>query len=242
MSTDLLSIVVPAFNEEKTLPHILESLFSLQLDDLYSYEIILVDDASTDLTYEVIKGFLGKGLIYIKLPLNSGKGAAVKCGIKNSNGEFVLIQDADSEYFPSDIPNLLRVALDNPGASVYGSRHLGARNLSGLRKTLAHWPNQSILSWGFNFFLTYWLFILSRKWVTDTLTGYKLYPKILFQEWLPETTGFETDHEITSFIIRNKQQIIEVPIKYNPRSRSEGKKIKARDAIKAIRAFWVYRK
>jgi dolichol-phosphate mannosyltransferase len=242
MSTVLLSIVVPAFNEEKTLPQILESLFSLELDHQNSYEVILVDDASTDQTSELIKEFLVRGLIYLKLPINSGKGAAVKCGIKNSNGEFVLIQDADSEYFPSDIPNLLRVALDNPGASVFGSRLLGARNLSGLRKILALWPNQSILSWAFNFFLTYWLFILSRKWITDTLTGYKLYPKSLFQEWLPETTGFETDHEITSHIIRKKQKILEVPINYDPRSRSEGKKIKAGDAIKAIRAFWVYRR
>jgi hypothetical protein len=90
--------------------------------------------------------------------------------------------------------------------------------------------------------LTGWIFIVRRVWITDSLTGYKLYPSDLFKSWKPITCGFETDHEITSRILNQEHRILELPIDYAPRSKQEGKKIRARDGVIALRTIWVYRK
>lgn len=237
-----LSIVIPAFNEEKSLPKLLEKLITLDFGDEVEYEIIVVDDASTDKSQESVQSFLENGIKFHRLPVNSGKGAAVRKGVSLSLGRYIIVQDADLEYFPNDIPKLLRAAIAAPGATVYGSRVLGAQSLSGFYGVARLWPKQSLPSWLFNILLTFWLFMIKKVWITDTLTGYKLYPREIFQEWSPTTNGFETDHEITSKILNDKRKIIEVPIDYSPRSKLEGKKIRAIDGYIALRTFWTFRK
>ena len=236
-----LTVIIPAYNEEKSLPILLKQLLNLKLTFEPSMEIIVIDDASTDRTKSVTLDFINDNLKCYSLEKNSGKGAAVKFGIKCAKGSYLIIQDADLEYSPSDIPIIYKAAKDNNGAVIYGSRVAGAKQLKGLRKVLRLWPRQALSSWLFNFVLTTWVFALHRLIIRDTLTGYKMYQKSLFDNWQPITNGFETDHEITSYIIQQDKKIIEVPISYHPRSKAEGKKIKMSDGISAIKTFWRYR-
>ena len=237
-----LSIVIPAFNEEKTIGTLIQKLIELDFLLNTDCEFIFVDDASSDETLKVITSYNDSRIKIYKSNSNCGKGSAVQKGIKNATGQYILIQDADLEYDPSDIRWLNEVALRNPGACIYGSRVKGAKNQSGIRKYLRIWPKQSISAWAFNQILSIWCFVMLRVWITDNLTGYKLYPRDLFLDWNPNTNGFETDHEITCRIINNGGKILEVPISYIPRSKSEGKKIRALDGWKAIKTFWAYRK
>lgn len=237
-----LSIIIPAFNEEKSLPQLLEKLINLEYQESTTWEIIIVDDASTDSTAKIARKYLKSNIRFHQLEFNSGKGAAVQAGMRLAVGSHYIIQDADLEYFPNDIPFLYLCAKKNPGATIYGSRVLGAKQLQGFRGMILLWPKQALSSWLFNFFLTLWLFCIQKVWITDTLTGYKLYPSDIFASWFPKTLGFETDHEITSHILNENRNILEVPIKYEPRSKIEGKKIRAIDGYKALRAFWVFRK
>jgi glycosyltransferase involved in cell wall biosynthesis len=241
MSTRL-SIIVPAFNEEKTLSSLLENLLSLDLGKDVEREIILVDDASSDETPEIGIEFERRGILYFRHSINSGKGAAVRTGIEKSSGDFILIQDADLEYCPGEIPHLLNTIIEKTCSSVYGSRVKGARKLNGIRRLLRLWPAQPMSSYLFNFLLSFWLFCLQKVWLTDTLTGYKIYSANVFSGWTPQTSGFETDHEITSRILNTGGSIFEIPISYSPRNKKEGKKIRAIDGWLALKTFWGYRK
>ena len=242
MSAIDLSIIIPAYNEEKFLPSLLKSLTDLQFVEPIKYEIIVIDDASTDGTSDLLNRHSYSSVLLHRLEVNSGKGAAVKKGISLATGRYLIIQDADLEYFPSDIPALLESAKRNPGASIYGSRVLGAKNLQGINGLIRLWPKQSIASFFFNYLLSVLIFILQKLWLTDSLTGYKLYPQDIFNNWAPLTNGFEMDHEITSRILTGKREIIEIPIKYAPRTKSDGKKIRAIDGLIALKTFWHFRK
>lgn len=242
MTREKISIIIPAYNEERSLAHLLRELLDQNFGSQIEKEIIVVDDCSTDSTSVIAENFVGSNVKLIRLATNSGKGAAVRKGIESASGEYILIQDADLEYFPSDITNLLKVARENPGTVVYGSRVLGAKNLNGILGKLRLWPKQSKASWMFNILLSYAFQAIHKTWITDTLTGYKLYPSTLFQDWKPVSNGFEADHEITARIISKRLNILETAIRYKPRSKSEGKKIRAIDGIKAILTIWRYRK
>ncbi len=242
MSSVELSVVIPAFNEEKSIAKLLDTILEVMDYNSLRYQIVVVDDCSTDKTAQVVERFVSEKLILLRLPANMGKGAAVQKAIEVSSGQFIIVQDADLEYFPSDIPVLFEAAKKSPGTTIFGSRFLGAKQLGGLRGFLRLWPKQSTASWLFNFMLTGWIFIVRRVWITDSLTGYKLYPSDLFKSWKPITCGFETDHEITSRILNQEHGILELPIDYAPRSKQEGKKIRARDGVIALRTIWVYRK
>ena len=242
MSNYDLSIIIPAYNEANSIAQLLRKIGGIKLEGTLSFEIIIVDDASTDGTSESVSPFLNEHVRLYKLEKNSGKGAAVRSGFKLARGRFLLVQDADLEYSPDDIPLLLDIALQNPNVTIYGSRQKGAKSLGGLRGVLTIWPKQAISSWLFNYILSFWVFVIRRVWISDTLTGYKLYPASIFEDWLPKTSGFETDHEITSRILNLNQRIIEVPIAYWPRSRNEGKKIRSIDGYLAMKSFWSFRK
>jgi len=230
------------FNEERYISRLLYDLTSVLDNEPFEYEVIVVDDCSTDDSLNSVRRFCieRKEVVVVPLLRNQGKGFAVQAGIEICSGKYVLIQDADNEYFPLDIPLLVRSMLNkaNPFTVIYGSRYLGAKHFqSGFRKVLHLWPKQNLSSWGFNFLLAFLLFIRHKCWITDLLTGYKLYPTEVFREWTPKTTGFETDHEITLHLISKGYRIIEVPINYEPRSREMGKKIGAIDAFMAVRTL-----
>jgi glycosyltransferase involved in cell wall biosynthesis len=233
-----LSVIIPMFNEKNFICELLDKLYIALEDVAFETEIIVVDDGSTDGSSDEVLSKPRPGLVLKKMPHNSGKGAAVQYGIRSSSGEFILVQDSDLEYDPKDIVVML-TSIDEvakEGSAIYGSRNLGARQFSSpaLKRVLRIWPKQGISQWAFNYVLSLIYLAISRIWITDLLTGYKVYPKEIFNGWSPTTSGFETDHEITMRIRKLGIKIIEVPVHYYPRSKEMGKKIGPRDAIKAI--------
>lgn len=203
-------------------------------------EVIVIDNGSTDGSRELLDGVSGIRYFYQS---NQGKGAAVQHGIKESKGNFILIQDADLEYAPSDfIPMLAIIAELNfsDDIVVYGSRTL-PQNKSFKLSRFIPLRKQAISSWLMNQFLTILVFIIFGKFLTDTLTGYKVYPRKFFLNNEIKSKGFEADHEITAKLIRQNYTIVEIPITYSPRTKAEGKKINFLDGLKAIYTFFRFR-
>jgi len=226
-----VSIVVPAYNEEAFIGTLLDLVLSVDTESLgFSKEIIVVDDGSKDGTSALVRRFSGVRLVQQK---NQGKGRAVQRGIQEATGDYILVQDADLEYDPADyIPMLAKLA--KLGGAVYGSRTLGQLRENGWTLTPGRHPRQLFGPWVANLLLTLWTFLLYGRWITDTLTGYKIYPREFFSRVEIVTRGFETDHEITAKLIRLGIRIHEVPISFSPRSEEEGKKIRARDGLIAV--------
>jgi dolichol-phosphate mannosyltransferase len=229
----LLSIVIPAYNEAASISSLLEKILQVPVESLgFKKEVILVDDGSKDATAEIARAFT-QVKVFTQVP-NQGKGRAVQRGIRESSGDFVLVQDADLEYDPNDYLPLLR-ALGPQADSVYGSRTLGqARANPGFSFTPGRHPEQRFGPWLAGALLSLWTLLLYGKWITDTLTAYKLYPAAAVKAMHVKTNGFETDHEITAKLIKQGLHIVEVPILYFPRSVEAGKKIKPRDGFIAV--------
>jgi glycosyltransferase involved in cell wall biosynthesis len=157
----------------------------------------------------------------------------VQRGIQEATGEFVIVQDADLEYDPEDYKPML-AEINRGASSVYGSRVLGQLRKNGWSLTPGRHPEQSLGPWLAGVVLSCWTAVLYFKWISDTLTAYKIYPRNVFNTMQVKTYGFETDHEITAKLIRRGIGIREVPISYQPRSAEEGKKIRAVDGLIAV--------
>jgi len=228
-----LSIVIPAYNEAAFIASLLEKILKVPVESLgFEKEVIVVDDGSKDATAEIARGF-PQVKVFTQVP-NQGKGRAVQRGIRESSGDFVLVQDADLEYDPDDYLPLLRT-LGPRADAVYGSRTLGQmRENPGLSLTPGRHPEQHFGPWLAGALLTLWTFLLYGKWITDTLTAYKLYPTGPLKAMQVKTNGFETDHEITAKLIKQGLRIVEVPISYFPRGVEAGKKIRPRDGFIAV--------
>jgi dolichol-phosphate mannosyltransferase len=225
-----LSIVIPAYNEERFIGTLLEQVRAVPLSDIgVSREVIVVDDCSNDATSEIVSRVPDVRLD--RLPRNSGKGAAVRAGIGLATGDYLIIQDADLEYDPQDYMPMMRAMLERRGDVVYGSRYLDR----------GRHANQSLTAYlgGRSLSLVTWA--TTGLYITDTVTALKLFPRMLLPSLGLETKGFETDHEITAKVAARGLRIVEVPVKYRPRSREEGKKIGARDWFVAVRTLWRYR-
>ncbi len=234
----LLSIVIPAYNEEAFLGELLNTIAGVDTRRCgFEKEIIVVDDGSKDRTAEIARGFAPQGVVCITQP-NGGKGKAVQRGIQEAHGDYILVQDADLEYDPRDYIPILDAL--SRGAVVYGSRTMGQWRKKRSLFPGRH-PEQKFGPWLAGVLLTLWTFLLYGRWITDTLTAYKLYPTEAIRKMRVETKGFETDHEITAKLIRQGLRIVEVPISYHPRSAEEGKKIKARDGLIAVWTLLKYR-
>jgi glycosyltransferase involved in cell wall biosynthesis len=237
-----LSVVIPAYNEEKYIAEVIQQLEALDTSELgFSKEIIVVDDGSTDNTALEVKKF---NVRYLRQQ-NAGKGSAVQAGINAATGQYVLIQDSDLEYSISDILLMLKAlttAETNERVAIYGSRVLQQKDNGGLQRfALKPLPGQSFGPWLANAILSTLVLVLYQVWISDTLTGYKLYPREFFSRTSIQSKGFEADHEITAKLLRQGFRIIETPAEYNPRSRAEGKKISSTDGFKALAAFIKYR-
>lgn len=229
----LLSIVVPAYNEEAYLGQLLEKIAEVDTRSIgFEKEIIVVNDGSRDRTEEIARGFTAKGVLCFTQVPNQGKGKAVQRGIQEAHGDFILIQDADLEYDPRDYLPILK-ALQQADV-VYGSRTLGRFRTTGWSLTPGRHPLQGAGPWLAGVVLSFWTLLLYGRWISDTLTAYKLYPAQILKTLQLKTSGFETDHEITARLIREGLRIVEVPISYYPRSQAEGKKIKPRDGFIAV--------
>jgi dolichol-phosphate mannosyltransferase len=227
----LLSVVIPAYNEARFIGTLLERIKAVNVAALgVSLEIIVVDDGSSDDTAGVVERAGGARLI--SMTVNGGKGRAVRAGIAAATGELLIIQDADLEYDPRDYLPMLRAMLEKRADVVYGSRYLGrGRHSHQSRAAYLGGRSLSAIAWAF-----------TGRFLTDTVTAYKLFRREDVATLPLETTGFELDHEITARLLARGKTIVEVPIGYAPRSREEGKKIGARDWLIGTRTFWRYRK
>jgi dolichol-phosphate mannosyltransferase len=228
----VLSIIIPAYNEGAFLGTLLDRILAVDVEKLgFEKEIIVVNDGSKDNTEEVVRGF--PHVRCFNQISNQGKGKAVQRGIRESTGDYILIQDADLEYEPKDYFGLLQGL--TRGDVVYGSRIIGQREK---RKDFALFPGkhprQGVGPWLAGVLLTLWTALVYGRWITDTLTAYKLYPAQVMRNMKLRTSGFETDHEITAKLIRRGLHNVEVPIEYDPRSTEEGKKIKPSDGLIAV--------
>jgi len=218
----VLSIVI--HNEGAFIGTLLEKIAAVPVEQAgFQKEILVVDDGSKDNTGASARAFAASHpevKVFTQVP-NQGKGKAVRRGIQEATGDYILIQDADLEYEPNDYVELLR-GLER-GHVVYGSRGLGQLRKGACSPLFpGRHPQQRFGPW------------LAGVLLTRTLTAYKLYPAEAVKKMSIKTSGFETDHEITAKLIRAGYKIVEVPIEYYPRSVEEGKKIKPSDGLIAV--------
>jgi glycosyltransferase involved in cell wall biosynthesis len=223
-----LTFLIPVYNERATIEAILRQVQSVNLAD----EIIVVDDASTDGTREVLQQLIPAlpGARLLLHDRNRGKGAAIRTGLGLVSSDLVLIQDADLEYDPREVPNLLRPIQDGKADVVYGSRFLGAP-----RRTTMFWHMVA------NKLLTLMTNLLYNSILSDMETGYKLFRRELIQSIPIRSNRFDFEPEITAKLLKRHARIFEVPISFNPREYSEGKKIGLADAFAAVWALLKYR-
>lgn len=213
-----LAIIVPVYNEERTLEAIIPRIQAACGGDT---SIIFVDDGSRDRSLGILRRLARSQDQVITKP-NGGKGDAIRTGLTQVKSPFVVIQDADTEYDPAEIAALLEAALAAPGSVVFGSRFLKP-NPCLYRRFL--WGNKA---------LSAALSLLFFKRVTDAYTCYKLLPTDLLRSLSLTSNGFEMEAEISAKCLQRGIQIIELPITYRPRSLAEGKKIAFRDAWKGL--------
>ena len=216
-----LSVVVPAYNEERTLATIVQRLLVLPL----SLEVLIVDDGSRDRTAEIAAGIAAADprVRLLRQPKNAGKGAAVRAGIAAARGDVVVIQDADLEYDPQDLPRMLDEMQRLGSPVLYGSRRLHYRSANA--RASYYWGGV-LLSWTTN--------LLYGARLTDEPTCYKMWRRELIQSIRLESDGFEFCPEVTAKVLRRGIAIPEVQIRYEPRSIAEGKKIRWHDGVIAM--------
>jgi glycosyltransferase involved in cell wall biosynthesis len=213
MNSMKVSIIVPAYNEERTIGQLLDKVLEVKLPGGIEKEVIVVSDGSTDATVSIVEGYLPEETVRLFEQPNAGKTAAVLKGIKESTGEIIIIQDADLEYDPVHYPELLKPIIEGQSAVVYGSRFLGTiRNM----RPEIRWANRLT-----NLTLN---LIFGTK-LTDNNTCYKVFKKEALSGVVIASTHFGFDCEVTVKWLKKGMAIHEVPIRYAARSRAEGKKI-----------------
>jgi len=222
-----LSVVIPVYNEVENIGEILKRVQSTNL----ASEIIIVDDGSRDGTRDTLKNLDGQEKVRVILhERNQGKGAAVITGLRAAQGDILLIQDADLEYDPRDYPVLLQPIEEGKADVVYGSRFLGA-------------PHRVTMFWHLmaNRLLTLMTNILYNTILTDMETGYKVFRREVIEKMKIRSKRFDFEPEFTAKVLKRHYRIFEVPISFNPRDYSQGKKIKLKDAFAAVWTLLKYR-
>ncbi len=221
-----LSIIIPTYNEQRTIRELLSLVQAVPYP--LEHEIIIVDDASADRTYE--KEILIRlkneehNIRLFKNRINRGKGFSIRKGIKRAKGDIIIIQDADDEYSPADIPRLLEPILKGEADVVYGSRFLSRSFPKGM--ALPNWFANKILTRITNFLFGFRL--------TDMETCYKVFRTEIVKALPLKANRFAFEPEVTALLAKKKIAIKELPIGYNGRTAKEGKKIKARDFVFAL--------
>lgn len=215
-----LSVVIPVYNETDTVANVIQRV----RETPYDVEIIVVDDGSTDGTWERLQGVsAGDDLVLLRQETNRGKGAALRMGFERVSGDIVIIQDADLEYDPRDYPKLLEPILDGRADVVFGSRFLGG-------------PHRVLFFWHYlgNKFLTLLSNALTNLNLTDMETCYKAFRAPVLRGLSIRSDRFGFEPEFTAKVARRGLRIYEVPISYSGRNYAEGKKITWRDGVAAL--------
>src|SRR4051812_47329296 len=227
----MLSVIIPAFNEEKTLAQVIDRVTALPLRP----QVIVVSDGSTDGTNEIIRDYDRRGLVKgVVCEINRGKGAAIQEGLKHATQPYTVIQDADLEYSPEQFELLLEPVRAGRAQVVYGSRNLRHPEVQKNEFTyIRFWLGGKVVTLFGN--------LLFGTHLTDEATCYKLFPTQLLRDMQLACRGFDFCPEVTAKSIRLGHRIYEVPIVYNPRSVDEGKKIRAWHGIEALFVLLKYR-
>jgi glycosyltransferase involved in cell wall biosynthesis len=215
-----LSVVIPVHNEKKTLDELISRVEAVNLDK----EIIIVDDASTDGTRQLLKKYEEREKFkVIYQQKNTGKGSALRVGFDKAEGEIIIVQDADLEYNPTDYPELLKPILDGRADVVYGSRFLGG-------------PHRVFFFWHYvgNKILTTLSNMCTNLCLTDMETGYKVFRRKVLDAFTLKSNRFGFEPEFTCKVALNKLRIYEVPISYSGRDYEDGKKIGWKDGVAAL--------
>jgi len=222
-----LTVVIPVYNEVENIGEILKRVQATKL----AKEIIVVDDGSKDGTRDALRDLDGRENVRVILhERNQGKGAAVVTGLRAAQGDVLLIQDADLEYDPREYPILLQPIEEGKADVVYGSRFLGA-------------PHRVTMFWHLiaNRLLTFMTNILYNTILTDMETGYKVFRREVIEGMNIRAKRFDFEPEFTAKVLKRNYRIFEVPISFNPRDYSQGKKIKLKDAFEAVWTLLKYR-
>ncbi len=212
-----VSVLVPVYNEERTLKRVMDAVSTA----LPESQIVYINDGSKDNSLEILKAN-ARPTDLVLTKENGGKGSAIRLGIEKATGDYIVIQDADLEYDPREILDLLKKAESAPGTVVFGSRFLQPN------------PNIYPLYLMGNKTLTMILNILFGSRLTDSYTCYKLFPAGVLKSLKLKANGFELEAELTALPLKAGKTILECPISYHPRSFEEGKKIGWKDAVKGI--------
>ena len=232
-----LTIIIPAHNEEATIGQVVDKVFrvdlvprlGLGLLSRWEKEVIVINDGSSDSTKSILSHISPKfdgrtQMAILHHEKNLCKGAAIQTGLKRASGDYVIIQDADAEYDPSDIPNLLSlIANQKNQIAVFGKRGYKAYPERGFHYVIGAWM------------LTTFYNILYHQNLTDLYTGYKLIPTLVFKSLNIQSKGFEFEAEVACKLAKRGVIIKEIPIHYQPRNKNQGKNIRFKDAVKG---FW----
>lgn len=228
MKQPLLSIIVPVYNEEKTVKKLIKKVDKIDIDK----QIIIVDDGSKDNSKDIIKNLKTKSPLIKKFHRhNKGKGSAIQTGLQATTGKYTVIQDADLEYYPSDLEKLIKPLIKGESNVVYGSRFKYAEK--GIYSNFWFYSGGQVVNWLANF--------LYGLKITDEPTCYKIMDTQLLKSLRLEATGFEFCPEVTAKLALRGEKIIELPIRYKPRHFDDGKKISWRDGLIAIQTLLKYR-
>ena len=221
-SSKILSLVVPVYNEERQLAAVVDRLMNTTCS--IEREWIFVDDYSKDKSYEILEQLAQKFPIKLfRQPQNQGKGAAVIRGIREASGDYIIIQDADFEYDPSDIPSLLEPLLAEKADVVYGSRF--KPNALQVHRTFHYLINRT---------LTTFSNLMSGVYLTDMETCYKVFRADLLKAMNLRSERFGIEVELTAYVAKARLRVFELPISYFPRTRLQGKKINWKDGVAAL--------
>ncbi len=226
---DLLTIIVPVYNEARTVRHVVDRLLQIPLP--LDREIVVVNDGSTDGTAQVLDGVptVDGVLSIVHASANGGKGSAIRIGLSHARGTIIAIQDADLELDPMQLGDLVQPILNGDAEVVYGSRFLRGR------------PPGPWLSVAANRTLTALTNLLFGGRLTDMETCYKIMRTTVARDLQLESNRFDIEPEITAKLLRQRRRIVERPVTFDPRNRASGKKIGWRDGVHAVAVLLKYR-
>jgi dolichol-phosphate hexosyltransferase len=215
-----LSILMPVYNESRTVQAVVKRV--LDVDFPCPVEVVVVDDASTDGTAEILRHLDDARLVKLRHPVNRGKGAAIRTAASAATGDFMVPLDADLEYLPEEIPRLLEPVLAGEAEVVYGSRGFGSHASYSFWYVMGNKAVTTVAN------------VLFNAYIADLETCYKLMPLGLFRSLGIRSAGFGMEAEITGKLLARRIRPFEVPITYRARSREAGKKITWRDGVEAV--------